>query len=89
MSTGSRTNASKSRLLMPGVITAAARAGALVHKLVPLGNGVVMRYLGISIGRSLTDEQRWRSVLDGLAAKIVSVRKIHLSLTGRVLVARV
>ena len=48
-----------------------------------------MRYLGISIGRSLTDEQRWRSVLDGLAAKIVSVRKIHLSLTGRALVARV
>ena len=89
VSTGSRTNASKSRLLMPGVISAAARAGALVHKLVPLGNGVVMRYLGISIGRSLTDEQRWRSVLDGLAAKIVSVRKIHLSLTGRALVARV
>ena len=29
VSTGSRTNASKSRLLMPGVISAAARAGAL------------------------------------------------------------
>jgi len=89
VSTGSRTNAKKSRLLMPGVITAAARAGARVHKLVPLGDGVVMRYLGISIGRGLTDEQRWRSVLDGLAAKIADVRKIHLSLTGRALVARV
>ena len=89
VSTGSRTNGSKSRLLMPGVITAAARAEALVHKLVPLGDGVAMRYLGISIGRSLTDEQSWRSVLDGLAAKIACVRKTHLSLIGRALVARV
>ena len=89
VSTGSRTNGKKSRLLMPGVITAAARAEALKHKLVPLGDGVVMRYLGISIGRNLTDAQRWRSVLDGLAVKIAWVRKIHLSLLGRALVARV
>ena len=87
-SSGGRSNLDKTVALMPGSVSAEARAVIAAARIVFLEDGKPMRYLGAYIGRGITVEQQWRRALDSIASKAAFLRRFRLSLYARVVAAK-